>query len=572
MLPAAARPLFDQLDLLAPWLIVLFGLGVLYVPSFVDLSRGIWVTEEQAHGPIVFAVFLWLLWRKRDALLAPREVSLRARAGGVAVLAAGLLLYVLGRSQGIPTFEIGSLIWVLAGTILLLRGGSALLAVWFPLFFACFMTPMPAIVVDTLTAPMKMAVSAVSEQLMYALGYPVARSGVMLHIGQYQLLVADACAGLYTLFTLEALGLLYLNLVRHDAMWRNLLLAALIVPISFASNVIRVTTLALITFYLGDEAGQGFLHGFAGLLLFATALVLIFVVDGLIELTVRRSRGKGRNVDPVPPASADVSAPARLLGAGRLYVRSAVAVAASMFVGAAAASLLSPGIPAAPRLPGLDMVVPARLSEWRMVASPLQPANLVATNAHEPATRNTVATLYDEVLTRTYAGESGEQIMLAIAYARQQRQDVKIHKPETCYAAQGYEVGQAAEVGLPVLEGGGAIPGVEFAGRDRDRYEAVTYWIRIGEAYPHTALRMREHILREGLAGRIPDGVLVRVSSIVDDPAKLGSAYATQRRFMADLLKAVPAATRAVLAGDMANLMEETAALASGGVSRGRHQ
>ena len=84
---------------------------------------------------------------------------------------------------------------------------------------------------------------------------------MIIQIGQYQLLVADACAGLNTLFTLEALGLLYLNVIRHSSLVRNIGLALLIIPISFTANVIRVMALTLITFYFGDEAGQGFLHG-----------------------------------------------------------------------------------------------------------------------------------------------------------------------------------------------------------------------------------------------------------------------------------------------------------------------
>ena len=95
----------------------------------------------------------------------------------------------------------------------------------------------------------------------------------MLQIGQYQLLVADACAGLQTLLTLEALGLFYLNVVRHTSAVRNVALALLIVPISFSANVIRVIALTLVTYYFGDAAGQGFLHGFAGMVLFLTALV-----------------------------------------------------------------------------------------------------------------------------------------------------------------------------------------------------------------------------------------------------------------------------------------------------------
>jgi exosortase B len=138
---------------------------------------------------------------------------------------------------------------------------------------------------------MKMAVSYMAENILFSVGYPIARSGVILQIGQYKLLVADACAGLHTLFTLEALGLLYLNIVRHDALFRNVALAILIVPISFAANVIRVITLTLITYHFGDEAGQGFLHGFAGMVLFLSALLLIIGVDSALQAVVKLRRG-----------------------------------------------------------------------------------------------------------------------------------------------------------------------------------------------------------------------------------------------------------------------------------------
>ena len=105
------------------------------------------------------------------------------------------------------------------------------------------------------------------------------------------LLVADACAGLHTLLTLEALGLLYLNLVRRDSLFRNVGLAILIVPISFTANVIRVMALSLITYHFGDAAGQGFLHGFAGMVLFLSALLLIISVDTLLQ-NIERFRAR----------------------------------------------------------------------------------------------------------------------------------------------------------------------------------------------------------------------------------------------------------------------------------------
>ena len=268
---------------LAPWLIVLAGLCVMYVPTLVSLFRGIWSSDEQMHGPIILAISLWLLYRKWPEMLAARTGQ-RGSSAGWPVLIVGLLLYILGRSQDVILFEVGSIIWLLLGIGLILLGVRPLKVVWFPLFFMLFMVPLPGVIVDAVTMPMKIAVSYVAEQVLFTVGYPIARSGVILQIGQYQLLVADVCAGLHTLFTLESLGLFYLNLVRHESLVRNVTLAILIVPISFTANVIRVMVLTLVTYYFGDAAGQGFLHGFAGMVLFLSALLLIISVDSLIRI------------------------------------------------------------------------------------------------------------------------------------------------------------------------------------------------------------------------------------------------------------------------------------------------
>jgi exosortase B len=267
--------------------IVAMGLCAMYIPSFVDLFRGIWSTDEQAHGPIVLAISCWLFYRKWPEMWqvsADRKTSV----AGWPIFIIGLLFYIVGRSQDVLILEIGSLIWLLAALLLLLRGGSALKAQWFPLFFMLFMVPLPGPVVDAVTMPMKMAVSFVAEHILYDVGYPIARQGVILQIGQYKLLVADACAGLHTLFTLEALGLLYLNIVQHNSAFRNIALAILIIPISFTANVIRVMTLTLITYHFGDAAGQGFLHGFAGMVLFLSALLLIISVDTVLQYSAKR--------------------------------------------------------------------------------------------------------------------------------------------------------------------------------------------------------------------------------------------------------------------------------------------
>ena len=274
------------------WLPIIAGLIVLYFPSLFDLLRGVWSTDQQAHGPIVLSIACWLVYRKWPDMLHASEEKSTAPVTGSFVFFVGLLLYIIGRSQDIFLFEIGSAIWLLSAILLIMRGSDALKAMWFPLFFMIFMIPLPSAVVDAVTMPMKMAVSYVAENILFWAGYPIARTGVILQIGQYKLLVADACAGLHTLFTLEALGLLYLNIIRHESLLRNVMLAILIVPISFTANVVRVMVLTLITYHYGDEAGQGFLHGFSGMVLFLTALLLIIGVDSLFQLGVKLRRDK----------------------------------------------------------------------------------------------------------------------------------------------------------------------------------------------------------------------------------------------------------------------------------------
>jgi exosortase B len=276
-----AMPHHWRVDLL-PWLPIIAGLLVLYVPSLIDLFKGVWSQDEQMHGPIVLVISVWLIYRNWPAMMAVSEGAPTHWSGWFFFVFA-LLLYALGRSQDILIFEVGSVIWLLIGVGLLTRGAPAIKAQWFALFFMLFMVPLPGQIVDLVTLPMKMAVSYVAEVVLFWVGYPIGRNGVILQIGQYMLLVADACAGLHTLLTLEALGLLYLNLVRRDSVFRNITLAILIIPISFTANVIRVMALSLITYHFGDAAGQGFLHGFAGMVLFLSALLLIISFDTALQ-------------------------------------------------------------------------------------------------------------------------------------------------------------------------------------------------------------------------------------------------------------------------------------------------
>ena len=279
VLPTAARPAGAPSELF-PWLLALLGFAAMYVPVYWWAAEGIWQSEDHGHGPIVLAVLAWLFWGLRHEIAgAPGRP---APALGWPLLAIGLIVYIAGRVFGISILEFGSQPLVVAGGLLLLNGTSALRVAWFPMLYFVFMIPLPGILVDAITGSLKGLIANIAETLLYAVGYPIARSGVILSIGPYQLQVADACSGLHSMFSLSALGTLFMYMMGRKSWLHMGIMLAAILPIAFVANIIRVIALVLVTFYLGDEAGQGFLHGAAGMVLLLVALVFFFFLDTLL--------------------------------------------------------------------------------------------------------------------------------------------------------------------------------------------------------------------------------------------------------------------------------------------------
>lgn len=264
----------------APWLPLAAGLLAAYVPTYLEQARTAWATEELAHGPLIALTVVLLLWRSRTSVFGASPVP--RPLAGLAVFSTGLALYVLGRSQHIALLEVGSQIPVIAGLLLYFRGTSSLRAAAFPLLFLAFLLPLPGVLLEPVQTLLKARVSEWTEQILYLTGVPVARQGVLLAVGQYRLLMADACSGLHSMISLSALGILFVHLVGRASRLHNGVLLASIVPIAFAANVVRVLTLALVTYHFGDQAAQGYLHAGAGLLLFAVALGSLLALDAAL--------------------------------------------------------------------------------------------------------------------------------------------------------------------------------------------------------------------------------------------------------------------------------------------------
>lgn len=265
-----------------PWDIAIAGLGLalLYLPTYYDLARGPWTDPHEAHGPFMLAIAFGAMIARRQALFVARDT---APLAGLATVLFGLVIYVLGRSQEFLVLETMSQIPVFGGTIVALRGWHGLRQLWFPVVFLGFSIVWPGFVIDKLTLPLKQWATDLTVFGLREVGYPIAHTGVIIAIGKYQLLVADACSGLNSMISLMSVGVLYLYMIQRAGVVRNAVILLAMPLIAFGANVLRIVALSLITYHFGNAWGQGFLHEFTGLFLFGVSLVGVFLLDGMIE-------------------------------------------------------------------------------------------------------------------------------------------------------------------------------------------------------------------------------------------------------------------------------------------------
>lgn len=200
-----------------------------------------------------------------------------------------------------------------------------------------------------------------------------------------------------------------------------------------------------------------------------------------------------------------------------------------MFAAAGMALALKPSVKMADAGPkiNLETMVPKSFGDWK-IDETIVP--LIA-NPEQEALINQI---YNQTLTRTYVNSHNERIMLSIAYGGDQSDSMAVHKPEVCYPAQGFQIQQSKSDVFSTGRGG--IPVKRLVATQGQRIEPITYWTTVGDTVAVSGTKWKLQQLKYGLTGKIPDGLLFRISSIQPDAEK---AYHTQDAFTRDLLKAM---------------------------------
>ena len=180
----------------------------------------------------------------------------------------------------------------------------------------------------------------------------------------------------------------------------------------------------------------------------------------------------------------------------------------------------------------LDKILPEKLGRWTFVSS----SGLVV-----PPEDQLAQALYSQLLTRVYADKDGAPVMLLVAQSGSQTGILQIHRPEICYTAGGYTLSEIQPHAVKVQ--GRSIPAMSLAATSDNRTEQMLYWTRIGDHLPTSWRQQRLAVATDNLKGKIPDAVMVRVSTYGNDRA---TALATIDEFINTMLDSVAPSMRRV--------------------------
>lgn len=271
------------------WAWFLALLMICYAPVLWRLARQWDSDPDMGHGFFVPLVAGFIIWQKREQLLA---LPAAPNWWGLAVVIfAGLQLYIA--TLGAELFLARTAFVIsLIGMVLLLGGTAWVRLLAFPLFLLFFMIPIPTVVYNSITFPLQLLASRVSTQALDLMQIPVLREGNVLELAEQKLSVVEACSGIRSLLSLTFLSLVYGYFFEPKA-WMRVALFLSTIPIAIVANASRVTLTGVLTEYK-PELAEGFFHTASGWVIFMVALAILIVLHQILKRVghaIARRRG-----------------------------------------------------------------------------------------------------------------------------------------------------------------------------------------------------------------------------------------------------------------------------------------
>jgi exosortase len=266
-------------------LYILLGATLLLsLPIWRDLIAD-WIHDSNySHGFLIIPIVVYLIYRQRHELVFPAIPGKQ----GFLILIAGCIGLIFGVAASEYFTTRFGLVLMIAGISFYYLGAANFRKIWFAFFMMLFMIPIPAVIYHSATLPMQLFATKVTHSILGTLGVPNIRQGNIIYLPNYALEVAEACSGLRSLATLMALGALYGYLTLPGKV-RPVILFLAMIPIAVATNIIRLMFTAVAAYAISTKFAEDFLHELSGLIVFISALIMMFILGAILKWRVKHS-------------------------------------------------------------------------------------------------------------------------------------------------------------------------------------------------------------------------------------------------------------------------------------------
>jgi exosortase D (VPLPA-CTERM-specific) len=480
-------------------------------PLFELFKR--WTTQEEySHGFLIPLVAAWLLWMRREALIAPVG---RPSWGGPLLILLAMIMHVVGALSAIFILSQVAFIVALQGIILAVGGWPLLRTAFFPVIFLIFAVPLPYFIDANLSLQLQLVSSQLGVFFIRLFQIPVYLEGNMIDLGTYKLQVVDACSGLRYLFPLVSLSCLAAYLFKAPICQRALVLLSSI-PITIAMNGFRIGIVGVTVDRWGIRMAEGALHFFEGWIIFvASALLLTLEVYLLARLSDRRFF----EVFQVPTDASQLTTPANQKPIVTVPLYAALALICATMVAGFLISSRTEIVPERSQF----VSFPPTIGDWQGHASLL-----------EPQVENELA-LQDYILS-DYSKPDGKAVNLYVAYYASQRTGESPHSPLVCIPGNGWTITQFGRrsfgTGQPlnraIIERNGSKQLVYYWYDERGRWIASEYW-------------SKWYLLSDAITKNRSDGSLIRLITPILPNERERDADSRLESFMRDLVPSLSA-------------------------------
>ncbi|OQW65350.1 MAG: hypothetical protein BVN29_10075 [Nitrospira sp. ST-bin5] len=494
------------------------SLGYLYFESLVFLFNH-WIgSDDYSHGMFVPIISLFLIWQSRHPIAA---AGVTGSWWGLAVVIAGLGLYLVGELATLYVLQHFSLWIVLVGLVIGALGLKASRAIIFPLGYLLTSIPLPTFLYAGLSSQLQLWSSALGVGCLQLVGVTAFREGNVIDLGPVQLQVVEACSGIRYLLPLTSLALLCAYLFK-DRMWKRVILILSSIPISILVNGFRIGMIGVLVEWYGQEASEGFAHLFEGWVLFMASLGLLILEMWFLAKIGSNGQpvslqdrftwldhspvSSSASTVPVPSAISrqpSASNPLRPSTSASTSLSSAYLFSVTLLVPVAlASSFLGQRIEVPPDR-ALFVDFPMHIQGWTGTSLSLEQQYIDALR-------------FDDYVLAEYRHDGSQPVTFYSAYYRSQRKGQSAHSPQSCLPGGGWEISSIKNLDFAPVSGMAYRLHANRAVIEKgNQKQIVLYWFKQRDRLLTSEYLVKFYLFWDALLRARTDGALVRIASLV---------------------------------------------------------